>query len=103
MDQRPTPRRQYHSPTQWQALLAQFETSGLSVVAFCRRHGLSNSSFYRRRTQLAGGYPATSTSATTPPTEFVDLGPLMAKPSNDGRLELRLELGGGLTLTLVRN
>jgi transposase-like protein len=102
MDQQPTPSRQYHSPAQWQALLAQFETSGLSVVAFCRRHGVSNSSFYRWRTQLAGNRPATPAVVTSNPPDFVDLGSLMSKPASDGRLELRLELGAGLTLTLVR-
>ena len=102
MNQRPTHSRQHLSPTQWQTLLSKFETSGLSVVEFCRHHGVSNSSFYRWRTQLAGGSPATLAVATPNQPDFVDLGPMMAKPSSDGRLELRLELGAGLTLTLVR-
>jgi transposase-like protein len=103
MDQHPTRSRQHRSPAEWQTLLSQFETSGLSVVAFCRRHAISDSSFHRWRTKLAGSHPATPAVETSIPSDFVDLGALMAKPSSGGRLELRLELGAGLTLTLVRN
>jgi len=33
--------------TQWQALVNQQSTSGLSIANFCREHKLSQSSFYK--------------------------------------------------------
>ena len=102
MDPRSTRSRQHRNPTEWQTLFAQFETSGLSVAAFCRRHAICASSFHRWRAKLAGMLPVPPAAAASNPSAFVDLGPLMSKPSSDGRLELRLELGAGLTLTLVR-
>lgn len=103
MDQHPTRSRKHRSPAEWQSLLSQFETSGLSVVAFCRRHAIGESSFHRWRTKLVGSHPETPAAEASTPPDFVDLGALMAKPSSGSRLELRLELGAGLTLTLVRS
>lgn len=90
------------SAHEWRALLARFGDSGLSVEAFCRREAISAASFYRWRGSLGSGADGARTVEHTPPA-FVDLGPLMAAPASEGRLELRLELGAGLTLTLVRD
>ena len=94
----------------WRELFKHFDGAGLTVEAFCQREGLSRSSFNRWRSQLtmrAGAAAATASSASdarqhaAPP--FVDLGLLgaadIAAPAG---LELRLDLGGGLSLTLVR-
>ncbi len=40
--------------------------------------------------------------AVPTPTDFVDLGVLGQSAGPGGRVELRLDLGGGLVLTLVR-
>ena len=37
------------SPSQWQALYRQYETSSLSIAKFCKQQKISTSSFYRYR------------------------------------------------------
>lgn len=90
----------------WREVIERFASSGLSVPAFCEREAISEGSFYRWRSILqrggAGGQrqgaviASKTTSAATP---FVDLGTL--QPGNS-RVELRLDLGGGVLLQLVR-
>ena len=86
---------------QWRSLLSRFSGSGLSVSAFCRREAVSTASFYRWRGLLDrhdGGesLPVRSEAA------FVDLGTLRGESGRGTAVELRLDLGGGLTLHLVR-
>jgi hypothetical protein len=88
----------------WRGLIARFEGSGLTAIAFCEREGVSSKSFYRWRTKLSAAGPgqaATRTAARVarPAPEFIDLGALRGGSS---RLELRLDLGGGVLLHLVR-
>lgn len=86
------------------AIMARFAESGLAVAAFCRRELISTSSFYRWRSLLSGSLPR-EVVTRSPPSEtrgaaaFVDLGTL---PSSREPLELRLDLGGGVLLHLVR-
>ena len=102
MARNPTRRLRQRSADEWQTLLAQFDTSGLSVPAYCQHEAISESSFYRWRAQLASSASATPTVTQPGSPPFIDLGSLLAPPANQGRLELRLDLGAGLTLTLVR-
>ena len=37
------------SPSQWQALYQQYESSGLSITKFCKQQRISTSSFYKHR------------------------------------------------------
>ena len=93
----------------WRAVLARFAASGRTAAAFCREESICVASFYRWRSLLGlevsdvvqqpetvkgGGVVAS--------TAFVDLGPLSAARSSTERFELRLDLGGGLLLHLVR-
>lgn len=91
----------------WRAMLARFASGGLTVQAFCRDEAVSTASFYRWRSRLerasADREPLQKTAITamaSPTPEFVDLGTL--RPTASSRLELRLDLGGGLLLHLVR-
>ena len=86
------------------AIMTRFAESGLAVEAFCRRESISVSSFYRwralrgsssTRAIVARGASSASSSAA----EFVALGTLQASHTP---LELRLDLGGGVWLHLVR-
>ena len=84
--------------------MAKFGSSGLDVAGFCRREAISAASFYRWRKLLGdgsdggrGGHVATGMPA------FVDLGTLNAASVARPRLDLRLDLGDGLILHLVRN
>ena len=39
----------------WRALVSAFESSGLSMPAFCQREGIAESTFYAWRARLRGG------------------------------------------------
>jgi hypothetical protein len=89
----------------WREAVARFAHSGLTEAAFCEREGLIPRLFHRWRTKRG---PTTSRAmikrpvrvAPTPPTAgFVDLGALK---DGGSRLEMRLDLGGGVMLHLVR-
>ena len=93
----------------WRELFKRFDGCGLTVEAFCQLEGLSRSSFNRWRARLpmracAAAAAAEGTSAARQSTaSFVDLGLLgAADTAAPAGLELRLELGGGLSLSLVR-
>lgn len=86
------------SRAQWRAVFERFGAGGLGVVAFCEREGNSVSSFRRWRSLLADAAP--DGDGADAPRGFVDAGVL--GPSGAGRLELRLDLGGGVVLHLVR-
>ena len=110
---------QRRSAEGWRALLAQQAVSGLTIGAFCRRVSVSTASFYRWRELLQKNGDSGMAAAVTdrvptamaphPTPDFVDLGALEdlapPVPRDDAalpRVELRLELGGGLVLHLVR-
>jgi putative transposase len=90
----------------WRGLLARFATSGLTAEAFCRRESVSPASFYRWRALIGGQSVQRSMvapAAVVPePVDFVDLGALRER-SASSPIDLHLDLGGGLSLHLVRN
>lgn len=85
------------------ALVARFAQSAMTVERFCRDEAISTSSFYRWRTLLSGGDRGVATRGTSSvaagAADFVALGTL--RPAHE-RMELRLELGDGVVLHLVR-
>lgn len=90
----------------WREMLERFSDSGLSVPAFCERESISEGSFYRWRAILQRGsaHKRQQPMVTAKPTSnaaapFVDLGTLTPGSS---RVELRVDLGGGVLLQLVR-
>jgi transposase-like protein len=97
-------RRKRRSADEWRALLARFAASGASVAAFCQAEAVSVASFRRWRALLGEG-PA-GERAGGAAAGFVDLGtlapsgPVGSAPA--ARLELTLDLGGGVVLHLVR-
>ena len=90
---------QRRSREAWREVLTRFAASGLEVEAFCAHEGLSVSSFRRWRNLLAAEVPrAADLPPPGEPSGFVDAGLL----GGQGRLELRLDLGGGVILHLSR-
>jgi len=93
----------------WKVLMKRFDSGAMTAQEFCAREGLSAGSFRRWRSRL-GTTPrlvssAVSTSAmgTSLKPPFVDLGLLGASAVRDhGTLDLHIELGGGISLHLVR-
>jgi transposase-like protein len=89
----------------WRELLAKFADSGLSVRAFCNQEGINTSSFNWWRSRFNGSsrrLPSAKPMSAPAAGAFVDLGTLSTPPVAGERLELRLELGGGVLLHLVR-
>lgn len=115
-------RRRHLGAQAWREVFERFGAAGVSVGEFCRREGLCRSSFNRWRARLALSVQAADAASarSTPrqPAErrstpaFVDLGLLGGAAgaraagsearSEAAAFELRIELGGGLTLTLAR-
>ena len=93
------------SADEWRALMARFDGSGLGIEAFCRREAISAASFYRWRGLLDNGGDGREAVSGEVAPAFVDLGTLDPAPSSKRkpRIELKLELGDGLVLHLVRH
>ena len=93
------------------ALIERLNSSRLSVSAFCEREGIRRTSLYRWRSIVANEGAAEQPEAREPSASarmstrmetrpgFIDLGALSAESS---RLELKLDLGCGVLLHLVR-
>jgi hypothetical protein len=83
---------------QWKALLAEFNTSGLTKIAFCNKHRIATSSLYRWQQLLAGQAGVTDFIDVTEPLSREPVpAPSLAR-ANDWQVEL--ELGAGIVLRL---
>ena len=99
--------RKRRSESTWREIVERQGQSGLSVKAFCEREGIKVASFYvwRSRLQQEAQDKEAPTRAPRkarlekPTGEFIDLGALSSSRS---RFEVRLDLGGGVLLHLVR-
>ena len=87
----------------WREIVGRFGRSGLSEEAFCENEGLNRQLFHRWRCKGSRVPARVSADKGTPisrtPPGFVDLGALRGASS---RLEVRLDLGGGVQLYLAR-
>ena len=90
----------------WRELVARQVESGVPVQAFCERERLSVTTFYgwrsklRTRSVVRAGKSSVGKSKVSEPTGgFIDLGSLEGSAS---RYEIRLDLGGGVVLQVVR-
>jgi Transposase len=100
--------RQRRSESAWREIVARQEHSGLTVTEFCEREGLKAASLYGWRGRLRQGAAGEKVSPTVSSRahaekgseEFIDLGAIGA---SRGRFEVRLDLGGGVLLQLVRS
>lgn len=95
----------------WREALRRFDAEDMTVGEFCRREGIGQSSLHRWRARLvsapnrdAGERKKTHELQQVSSCGFVDLGSLGASTGNmQARLDLKLDLGCGLTLHLVRS
>ena len=99
-----TTRRPRQGEAGWRSLLARHAESGLSTRAFCAEAGVSSKSFYRWRSRLSGSTTKPVAVAATigkrSASGFIDLGGLHTPGRS--RVEVHLDLGGGVMLHLVR-
>jgi putative transposase len=86
-------------------MVARFAQSGLTEEAFCQGEGVSPKLFHRWRTKRVRATPRAVlekprvTPSPIATSGFVDLGALKDSGS---KLEMRLDLGGGVLLHVVR-
>ncbi len=92
----------WRSRNEWQSLLAKFGGSGIGVEAFCRREAISSASFYRWRSRLSHGGDGGAIEGGKTASAFVDLGTLNCQSAPRAQFDLRVDLGDGLVLQLVR-
>jgi hypothetical protein len=96
--------RQRRDAEAWGELVSRQARSGLSVQAFCRREGVSAWSLYSWRSRLGATRQSEARQdravESAPPAQFVELGSLRSAQS---RCEVRLDLGDGIVLHVVRS
>ncbi|MES2262771.1 MAG: IS66 family insertion sequence element accessory protein TnpB [Pseudomonadota bacterium] len=89
---------------EWRQRLARFAACGQGVKLFCQAESVSEATFHRWRKQL------TEDGDGTPEVGFIDVGLLAAPPASPparddqvgAAVEIRLDLGHGLVLHIVR-
>lgn len=98
-------RRQRRDASAWRSVVSRFNESALSVSQFCEQEGIGAASFYHWRSRLSTQrttrkrQPRAMPIAPAPGSDFLDLGPLAPSTS---RMEVRLELGGGIVVHVTR-
>jgi transposase-like protein len=92
-------RQRRRSASEWQALIQSHQRSGLNQAAFCRREGISEMSLSNWRKKLSPIAKKRAPSESM--ASFIELGGALPSPSK--ALTLRLELGGGMVLTISRS
>lgn len=91
------------SDATWREIFARHVSSGLSVLEFCRAEGINPGVFRRWRSMLNGGVRVEQSKARPKAkavTSFIDIGAVQGPDFS--RMEVRLELGGGVVLTVAR-
>jgi hypothetical protein len=90
----------------WRAMVARFAQSGLAEEVFCEGEGVSAKLFHRWRMKRGKATPravvdkpARAAPSPVSSSVFVDLGSLKDRGS---KLEMRLDLGGGVLVHVVR-
>lgn len=92
----------------WRQRLSRFAQSGQTVKAFCHEESVSTCSFYHWRQRLQR--PAAPCGGSVESAAFVDLGAITgsgtriesAAAAGAANLTIRLDLPGGIVLTIAR-
>lgn len=99
-----------HRQAQWRERVARQAQSNLNVAAFCKNEGISAQTFYWWRARLGKGEATKPAQRRRDTAPFIDLGAL-ATPVDEGPadspdvaagFDLRLDLPGGIVLTIAR-
>ena len=92
----------------------RFERSGKTATAFCQDEGVALSTFYQRRARMKKQEQTHETGAAKRTAAFIDAGALVVAPAagammcshsareSDARVEVRIDLGGGVVLHVSR-
>ncbi len=92
-----------YSRQEWQGFVSEFLASGQDCKSFCRDKGLNPSRLMRWQGMFRN--EASVSSDEVQPVGFMDLGALKfpTPQLQAGTLEIKLDLGGGVVLTLTRS
>lgn len=85
------------TPEQWQALIQQWQDSGLSAPQFCQQHHIGYASFCNWRKRLTA--QPDHSDQPDDAAQFLDLQSLTAS-SGSGHWDIVLSLGNGVELRL---
>ena len=103
-------RRKRRSSVQLHTIMARFATSGLSRSAFCQKHSISSSTFYRwhKRMNLKSASAITTEKDTTVFVELADVDNTQKNPEpNSGELtgtwDIELQIDERMVLRLRRS
>ena len=89
--------RVQRSRDQWKTLVREFAASGLTKVAFCKKHGIATSCLYRWQKVFAEQPVLADFIDITQPVAGATPAPLAA---DDEPWQVELELGAGIVLRL---
>lgn len=93
-----TTSRIFRSRDQWQSIIDDFSSSGLSAPKFCEQNNLPYGSFAKWRLKLL---PTKKSSARKPSDHsFLDLSLLPSVQEKDAQWHITLKLGNGVELVL---
>lgn len=91
-----------HSKAQWQAIVEQYQASGLSGTQFCKAHGIAYASFCKWRQRfLLPENAHIECSKMAPLTQFIDVGSLSHQAEKPWHIVLKL--GNGVELCLSQS
>jgi putative transposase len=96
----------------WRNHLARHASSGKSIAAFCRDEAISAGNFHAWRTKLTNGANEHA-ARPAPQATFIDLGAVNSAvgsratehalaPLAMSGIDIRIDLGGGVVLTIAR-
>lgn len=97
-----TPTASQDRPAQWRERMARQAQSGQSVVVFCKSEGIAPQTFYWWRARLAKRDAQTARGAQVDAAPFIDLGAMGEASTAAAGIDIRLDLGHGITLTIAR-
>jgi transposase-like protein len=109
----PDPKRRVRlrrSEKTWRGIFARQRSSGMTVEEFCRAEGIGRSTFNRWQMRLhsrdsLAGRARSAQADTVPPPEsgdrFIDAGEMRVDNAS-ATIEIRLDLGDGVLLTIRR-
>ena len=90
----------------WRNHLARHASSGKSVANFCRDEAISESNFYAWRARCRVT-PVHTSRLQKKPAPFIDLGVVKGSstkaPFANSNIEVHIDLGGGVSLTITRH
>lgn len=89
------------TPDDWQAIIDQFQTSGLKASEFCRQNNITASNFYVWRKKLLG--EAATEQSNTSNLADSDHWQLITPSQKSQPWDLELSLPGGVTLRMRHN